>query len=207
MSPTFEFGARKTWGSALPRPLRNCTATGSSTNTGVSSETVRLEACAERLAGLSFEKARETLFPVAGAAPYSRGFAECVRVLREHYVTGIVSSGLSMVAEEIRRSLGMQFEVSNELGVRQGEFDGTFHVRVPFDHKLKVVTVQAEKLKLPLANLCFVGDSPNDIPVLETVGYPVAYRPKTPEVAEAARGNVIGDFLQLPRLLENLRPK
>jgi hydroxymethylpyrimidine pyrophosphatase-like HAD family hydrolase len=55
--------------------------------------------------------------------------------------------------------------------------------------------------------VCFIGDSPNDIEVLRAVGYPVAYNPKTPEVEKAARGHVIGDFLQLPRRLEELTPR
>jgi phosphoserine phosphatase len=163
------------------------------------------EACAKRLQGQPYAKAFDVLFPCAGSAPFSRGFVECVKALRPHYRLGIVSSGLSMVSKEIQKSLGLEFEVSNEIGMSRGTFDGTYTVRVPFDRKLEAVKRQAEAMKIPLSRVCFIGDSPNDIEVLRAVGYPVAYHPKSEKVARAARGNVIGDFLQLPRKLEELR--
>ncbi|MFH1262715.1 MAG: N-acetylmuramic acid 6-phosphate etherase [Pseudomonadota bacterium] len=160
------------------------------------------EACAKRLQGQPYAKAYDTLFPCAGSPPYSRGFSECVKMLRPHYRLGIISSGLSMVSQEIRKKLNLDFEISNEIGMARGTFDGGYRVRVPFDRKLDVVRAQADKMKIPLKRICFIGDSPNDVEVLKAVGFPVAYNPKTPEVATAAKGAVIGDFLQLPRLLE-----
>ena len=62
--------------------------------------------------------------------------------------------------------------------------------------------MHGDAMKIPLSRVCFVGDSQNDIEVLKAVGYPVAYNPKTKEVEKSARGNVIGDFLQLPKRLE-----
>jgi N-acetylmuramic acid 6-phosphate etherase len=163
------------------------------------------EACAKRLQGQPYEKAFDTLFPCAGVPPFSRGFSECVNTLRPHYRMGIISSGLSLVAQEIRKTLNLDFEVSNDVGMNRGLFDGTFTVHVPFDQKLSIVKAQAEKLGIPLTRVCFVGDSPNDVEVLKAVGFPVAYNPKTPDVTAAARGAVIGDFLQLPRLIERYR--
>lgn len=160
------------------------------------------EACAQRLQGQPYAKAFDVLFPCSGSAPFSRGFVECVKTLRPHYRMGIISSGLSMVSAEIKKSLNLDFEISNEFGMNRGIFDGTYTVRVPFDHKLEVVKAQAEAMKISLSQVCFVGDSPNDVEVLKAVGYPVAYNPKTKEVEKAARGNVIGDFLQLPRWME-----
>jgi len=159
--------------------------------------------CAERIRDRDFTEVRDVLFPCVGLPPFNRGVPDCMNVLRGHYRLGIVSSGISIVSEEVRKMLKLDFEVSNYLGTTQGRFDGTYEVRVPFDKKLEVVKTQAEKLgNVPLERICFIGDSPNDIEVLQAVGLPVAYRPKTPAVAEAARGNVIGDFLQLPRLIE-----
>jgi HAD superfamily phosphoserine phosphatase-like hydrolase len=162
------------------------------------------EACAKRLQGQPYAKAFDVLFPCAGMAPFSRGFVECVKTLRPHYRLGIISSGLSLVSREIRKSLSLDFEVSNEVGMDKGVFDGTYVVRVPFDHKLSVVERQAREMNIPLSKVCFIGDSQNDIEVLRAVGFPVAYNPRTEEVEKAARGNVIGDFLQLPKRLEEM---
>jgi phosphoserine phosphatase len=158
--------------------------------------------CAEAIRGKKFSEMKDVLFPCAGAPPYSRGFVDCVRSLKEHYLVGIVSSGLSLVSEETRRSMGLDFELSNTLGVSQGRFDGTYRIRVPFDHKLEALEAQAVRLGIPLSRICFVGDSPNDIGTLKAVGFPVAYNPKTDAVVTAAKGNVIGDFLQFPKLIE-----
>ncbi|HLG20916.1 MAG TPA: HAD-IB family phosphatase, partial [Bdellovibrionota bacterium] len=158
--------------------------------------------CAQRIAGRTFEEIRDVLFPCAGLPPYSRGFTDCIPLLRHHYRLGIISSGISVVAEEIQKSLHLDFECSNLLGLSQGKFDGTHAVRVPFDHKSEVVRKQADALGIPMGRICFVGDSSNDIQVFRAVGLPVAYNPKTEAVIEAAHGNVIGDFLQLPLLLE-----
>ncbi len=158
--------------------------------------------CARRLSGQRLDSIQEQIFPCAGHPPYSRGFRDSVRILRGGYKLGIVSSGISAVAEQIRDSLHLDFELSNHLGLEDGQFDGTYRLNVPFDRKLEVVQKKAKDLHLKLNEICFVGDSPNDIEVLREVGLPVAYNPKTPKVSEAAGGNVIGDFLQLPQLIE-----
>ncbi len=158
--------------------------------------------CAERIRGRTFQEIQDILFPSAGTPPYSRGFPESVRTLRGHYPMGIVSSGISVVSDEIRKKLNLDFEISNHLGVHQGKFDGSYEIRVPFNRKLDVVKAKADQLKIPLKQICFIGDSPNDVEVLQAVGFPIAYRPKTEKVAAAAKRNVIGDFLQLPPLLE-----
>jgi N-acetylmuramic acid 6-phosphate etherase len=160
------------------------------------------EACANEIKGRGFGEIRDVLFPCAGTPPYSRGFQDCARVLREHYKIGIVSSGITLVSEEIKKKLGLEFELSNSLGTNQGVFDGTYRVGVPFDSKLDAVRGKAAEMGIPLSKVCFIGDSPNDIDTLMAVGLPVAYSPKTQSVVDAAQGNVIGDFLQLPRLIE-----
>ncbi|MFH1018762.1 MAG: N-acetylmuramic acid 6-phosphate etherase [Pseudomonadota bacterium] len=160
------------------------------------------ERCAHEVRGRNFSEVKDVLFPCSGMPPYSRGFVDCVHALKEHYRTGIVSSGLSMVSEEIRKTLGLDFEVSNTMGLSQGKFDGTVRIKVPFDQKLEALERQANRLGIPLSRICFVGDSTNDIEAMRAVGLPVAYNPKSEAVATAAGGNVIGDFLQLGPLIE-----
>lgn len=160
------------------------------------------KACAKRIKGQPYRAAIHTLFPCAGSPPYSRGFVDCVNTLSPHYQMGIVSSGISIVSQAIAKNLKLDFEVSNHLGVTKDVFDGTYSVPVPFDQKLKSVKKQAKALHVSLKEICFVGDSENDVEVFKAVGLPVAYNPKSNHVAQSAKGNVIGDFLQLPRLIE-----
>lgn len=158
--------------------------------------------CAQKLKGRPVDRARDVLFPCAGAAPLSRGFSDAAALLRGKYKLGILSSGLSVVAREVKKSAGLDFEVSNHLGTKRGAFDGTYKIRVPFDHKLGVFLDLCKRLRLDPARVCFVGDSPNDEEVLRSVGLPVAYCPSKPSVTQAARGYEIGDFLFLPKLIE-----
>ncbi|MBC7092626.1 haloacid dehalogenase-like hydrolase, partial [Candidatus Bipolaricaulota bacterium] len=116
------------------------------------------------------------------------------------YMLGIVSSGVSLVAERVREELGLHFAVANELLIEDGRFTGEAVVRVGLDDKLPVVEAQARRLSCPLAEVAFVGDHLNDIPVLAAVGCGIAYAPKAPAVAAAARF-VTDDFRTIPALL------
>jgi phosphoserine phosphatase len=57
---------------------------------------------------------------------------------------------------------------------------------------------------LELGEIAFVGDHLNDIPVLRAVGLGIAYCPKDPAVAEAARF-VTEDFREIPVFLRRNR--
>ena len=130
--------------------------------------------------------------------PYNPHFLECVGQLRPHYRLGIISGGIELVAEQVRKELDLEFQLSNTIGVSHGTFDGTYRVGVPFYDKITSLKGKAQELNLDLAEICFVGDSINDIECLEVVGLPIAYCPRYEQVATAAKGNVIEDFAQLP---------
>lgn len=139
----------------------------------------------------------DAIFP----PPYAPGARETVARLRDDgYMLGIVSSGVSLVAERVREELGLHFAVANELLIEDGRFTGEAVVRVGLDDKLPVVEAQARRLSCPLAEVAFVGDHLNDIPVLAAVGCGIAYAPKAPAVAAAARF-VTDDFRTIPALL------
>lgn len=158
--------------------------------------------CALTLQGKWTDSVQDILFPCSGKPPLSRGFSDCVQVLKGSYTMGIVSSGVTFVAEAIRSFLSLDFQISNDLVVEGGKFTGRTSVDVHFDKKLDVIKAKAKQLNIGLEQICFVGDSINDIETLQAVGLPIAYSPKSPQVEEAAKGNVIGDFIQLPRIIE-----
>lgn len=154
---------------------------------------------ARLLRGIPVKTVTEKIFP----PPYAPGVPETIGELkRSRLVLGIVSSGVSLVAERVKEELGLDFCVANELIVSDGVFTGEAVIRVGLADKLRVVEAEAERLGLDLAEIAFVGDHINDIPVLKTVGLGIAYAPKDPEVARAARV-VVEDFRQIPSVLRS----
>ena len=149
------------------------------------------------LRGIPVSKVTTQIFP----PPYAPGVREAVGKLRKMgLILGIVSSGVSLVAQRVKEELGMDFFVANELVVADGIFTGEAVVRVGLGDKLQVVEKEANRLGLKLGEIAFVGDHINDIPVLRAVGLGIAYCPKDPAVAEAAHF-VTEDFREIPAFL------
>lgn len=152
---------------------------------------------ARLLRGIPVEKVTEKIFP----PPYAPGVRETIPQLKKlGLILGIVSSGVSLVAERVRDELGLDFSLANELVVADGVFTGEAIVRVGLGEKLRAVEEEAQRLGLSLAEIAFVGDHLNDIPVFRAVGLGIAYAPKEPGVAEAAHF-VAQDFREIPRLI------
>ncbi len=149
------------------------------------------------LRGIPVSKVTSQIFP----PPYAPGVREALGELRKMgLILGIVSSGVSLVAQRVKEDLGMDFFVANELVVADGIFTGEAVVRVGLADKLQVVEKEARRIGLELREIAFVGDHTNDIPVLRAVGVGIAYCPKDPAVAEAAHF-VTEDFREIPAFL------
>jgi len=150
------------------------------------------------LTGVSYAQVAERILP----APYAEGVAEAVRRLRLRYRLGILSSGVDIVADWVRRDLGLDFAVANRVHVRDGVFTGTSETIVNLWAKDTALKSLAAEQKIPLEEICFVGDHVNDIPVMRIVGMAVAANPKDVALIEVA-DHVIERFDDLPRLIEN----
>lgn len=150
------------------------------------------------LRGVPVSQVIPKLFP----PPYPPGAPEAIRKLKgKGLVLGIVSSGVGLVAEWVKRDLGLDFAVANDLLVEDGRFTGGAILKVDLWNKLEVVAEQAARYGIPLSQVAFVGDHLNDIPVLRAAGCGIAYAPKDRSVAEAARF-VTEDFRQIPKFIE-----
>ncbi len=149
------------------------------------------------LRGVPVARVLPALFP----PPYAPGARDAIRELkRSGHLLGIVSSGVSLVADRVKEELGLAFAVANELLTADGVFTGEAVVRVGLGDKQAVVAREARRLGLSLEEIAFVGDHLNDIPVFGAVGYSIAYAPKEPEVAAAAKA-VVHHFRPIPELL------
>ena len=116
------------------------------------------------------------------------GAASLVATMRKHGAyTAIVSGGFRIYADRIRRELGFDIAVANELIVEDGKLAG--RVKEPIlgkEAKLATLTLLAVERSLTLNAAIAVGDGANDLPMLEAAGSGIAYHAK-PIVAAAAR--------------------
>ncbi len=152
---------------------------------------------AQALKGISYAHAQKVLFPEHGKPPYNPNIIDSITKLKPKYHIGIISGGIELVAEKVREDLGLAFQLSNTIGVSNNVLDGTYKIGVPFFEKFTSLKNKANELGFDLSEICFVGDSINDMECFEHVGLPITYNPRYPEVAKAAKGNIIKDFSEL----------
>ncbi|HLI23166.1 MAG TPA: HAD-IB family phosphatase, partial [Stellaceae bacterium] len=128
------------------------------------------------------------------------GAAALVATMRKHGAyTALVSGGFRIYAERVRRELGFDIAVANELIVEGGKLAG--RVKEPIlgkEAKLATLTLLAVERSLPFTAAAAVGDGANDLPLIEAAGMGVAYHAK-PIVAAAARLRI--DYGDLTALL------
>ncbi len=148
------------------------------------------------LKGLSVDKAISALLP----PPYTKGVKEFCKSLPEDVITGILTTGLGLVADYISEELGFNFYVANELEVKDGKFTGKGYVRLGLFDKLSVLMALLQKYHIAPEETCFVGDNTNDLPIFDLVGLPVGFNPKSPAVTnkiKERKGVIIHHWYEL----------
>ncbi|HEY1505393.1 MAG TPA: phosphoserine phosphatase SerB [Stellaceae bacterium] len=138
--------------------------------------------------GLLKDMPEAALAEAGGRIRINPGAATLVATMRKHGAyTAIVSGGFRVYADRVRRQLGFDIAVANQLIVENGRLAG--RVREPVlgkEAKLAALTLLAAGHRLSLAQALTVGDGANDLPMIEAAGMGIAYHAK-PIVAAAAR--------------------
>jgi phosphoserine phosphatase len=129
-----------------------------------------------------------TLDEAAARIRVMPGAATLVATMRAHGAfAALVSGGFRHFTESVRRRLGFDCDIANELTVEDGRLVGT--VRRPIvtrEAKLAALRRLAAERGLPLAATLAVGDGANDVPMLEAAGLGIAFHAK-PAVAARIR--------------------
>jgi|YNPMSStandDraft_2_1061718.scaffolds.fasta_scaffold00014_36 glycosyltransferase involved in cell wall biosynthesis len=106
------------------------------------------------------------------------------------YITGIVSSSFDMITEKIRKKLGMDFSLSNQLAIFDNTFSGEVLIPSYFINSTKslcnhpvcksnAIIYLSEKFKIKIQDIIYIGDSNEDICPIKISGVGIAYKPKT----------------------------
>jgi len=118
------------------------------------------------------------LLPTLSEIRYTSGAPELIEQLRNHGIrTGIVTAGLSILADRAKADLDVDLAVSNELKVSNGVLTGEVVVRVGPGNKEDVIEEAAWLLGADMQETIVVGDNLFDLP--RSAGLKIAFKPVT----------------------------
>jgi len=116
---------------------------------------------------------------------YTPGARQTMDQLRNHGIrTGIVSAGLSVLADKAKIDLDADLAISNELKVQSGVLTGDVSVRVGPGNKSGVIEEAAWLLGAEMKETVVIGDNIFDIP--GAAGLRIAFKPVTFQTRSAA---------------------
>ncbi len=146
---------------------------------------------------------------ISDGIPYRPGARECVRALKGMgLLVGVVSTGLTLLAERVHRELDLAYTIANRLVCRKGRLTGEVKVNVEHARKGEAVDLFCGQFGVDYRDVVTVGDSDGDISMFEHSGFSVAFNPRTERTARAATMVHRGDsLLDLPALLPLGRPQ
>jgi len=153
--------------------------------------------------------AEKDLRVVSDKIPYRPGARECIAALRAAgLVIGVVSTGLTLLAERVHRELDLAFTIANRLVTRRGKVTGEVKVNVEFAGKGEAVDLFCGQFGVDYREVMTVGDSEGDISMFARSGFSIAVNPREDRTAGAA--SVVHraeSLVGLPILVPVARPR
>jgi phosphoserine phosphatase len=146
---------------------------------------------------------------ISDRIPYRAGTRECVTALkRAGMLVGVVSTGLTLLAERVHRELDLAFTIANRLVERAGRLTGDVKVNVVHDRKGEAVDLFCAQFGIEAHDVIAVGDSEGDISMFARSGFSIAVNPRDDRTARAASVVHREDSLAgLPILMPLARPQ
>lgn len=150
-----------------------------------------------RIAALFKGVPRQAFEEIARAMPLTPGAVETVVALRKAgYRVGIVTDSYRAAAEVVRRRVFADFCVAHSMRFRNGRATGEVTLSPVMAHpegcprhgrcKRNAMLHLTESAGITFDQVLAVGDSDNDVCMLESAGTSVAFQPKSPRVRDAA---------------------
>lgn len=125
--------------------------------------------------GLELEKVQEIINEI----PIIHGAKEIVwEFKRRGILTVIISTGISFLVERVKRALGVDISVSNELQVKDGLLTGEIKINVEHGRKDAVIDGILKKLNIKREESIAVGDGLGDLTMFKSVGLSIGFNPE-----------------------------
>ena len=142
---------------------------------------------------------------ITDAIPYRAGARECVRAFQDRgVVVGLVSTGLTLLAERVHRELDLAYAIANRLVALHGVLTGDVKINVEHGCKGEAVDLFCGQFGVDYREVITVGDSDGDVSMFEHSGYAVAFNPATETTARSASVVCLGESLR--SVWEHLEP-
>ena len=125
---------------------------------------------------------------IVSATKLVPGVSEAIAVLHNHGIkTAILSGGLDIMADDIARRAGIDYVLTNKLGIKDGVLTGKVENLIGWADKAEHIHTIVDHFGVTLEETAFVGDGRNDMSVLKVVGLSIAFNPEDQEVADSAQ--------------------
>ncbi|MFA5145901.1 MAG: HAD family phosphatase [Candidatus Omnitrophota bacterium] len=124
---------------------------------------------------------------IFGTVRYSKNAARYIRKLKEAgFILVAVSTGLQFMADRIKRELGFDHAVSNELACRGGIITGRVKINISHGAKGKILKKIFRRFGVRPDEVISVGDSEGDIPLAKNSGYSIAFNSSSARLSKIA---------------------
>jgi phosphoserine phosphatase len=135
---------------------------------------------------------------ILNQVPIMPGAEDTFAMLHKNgYTTAIISSGISILAEKLKKKLGIHHVFANELRKdKNGFLTGEGNPVVPLWDKARVLRQLLRSLSINSDNCAVVGDSIFDIPLFELAGLSIAFNSKDSRVNNIANVSIESNDLR-----------
>ncbi len=122
---------------------------------------------------------------------------------------GIISSGLALLAERIKKEFDFDYAVANALGVADGILTGEIDIRVQYDRKGEWAREAQRFFGAAPAEVLAIGDSTGDIEMFRMAGLSIAFNPLSSRLKSSATFSIHSTDLRdlIPPLILHLGPE
>jgi len=144
----------------------------------------------------------ERILQITSEIKYFDGATETIGQLKKAGIkVGIVSAGISFLAEKVGKDLNVDVVVSNDLRISNGVITGEIETNVSIDNKKSIIQDIAQSMSLTMSEVVVVGDHVFDLP--PEAGLKIAFNPRHTEAENAADFIVKGeDLMEILKIIK-----
>ena len=145
----------------------------------------------------------EQILEVTSEIKYFNNAEKTVKLLKQSGIkVGIVSAGISFLAEKVAKDLNVDVVISNDLKISNNVITGDIETNVSVNNKKSIIQRIANSMSLTMSEVAVVGDHSFDLP--NEAGLKIAFNPRHVEAEKVADFIVEGeDLMEIFKLIKN----